>query len=134
MNLINFLAKTYCASGTTLENIPEDVVNIIHIAYVAIRYGVAAILIFVGMLGLGKAITQQKEDEIKKAQSLLVKQAITALIVILLPTLILWVFKTIDSKSTGFMGCIENVLNNNECSEKNVCKVEDDKKVETDAG
>ena len=52
--------------------------------YNAIRIAVPIILILVGMFDMGRAITLQKEDEIKKAQQLLVRKAVAAAIVFII--------------------------------------------------
>ncbi len=114
MNLINLLDVT-CGSGDGAVSIPGDLANIIHVIYNAIRIGVPIILIVVGMVGMGKAIAQQKEDEIKKAQSTLVKQAIAAVIVFLMLSLVSLIVGVVapDMKSgdSGNMwNCIETIL------------------------
>ena len=80
MNLINFLEVSKTCSNIANGQIGD----VIRIVYSGIKIGVPIILIIVGMIDMGKAIAQQKEDEIKKAQSLLVKKAIAALIVFLM--------------------------------------------------
>ena len=50
----------------------------------AIQIVVPLLLIIFGMLSMAKAITQEKEDDIKKAQDLLIKRLIAAAIVFLL--------------------------------------------------
>ena len=46
------------------KDIPSDLVGLLRLVYKAIQIGVPIILIIVGMFDMGKAITQQKEDEI----------------------------------------------------------------------
>ena len=70
------------------KDIPSDLVGLLRLVYKAIQIGVPIILIIVGMFDMGKAITQQKEDEIKKAQNLLVKKAIAAALVFLMFSLV----------------------------------------------
>ena len=113
MELINFL-DVYCGTGESSIQIPGDFANILHLIYNAIRIGVPIILILVGMLGLGKAITQQKEDEIKKAQSVLVKQAIAAAIVFLMFSLVSLlvsvVAKDLKEGEHSYWSCAESIL------------------------
>ena len=80
----------------TCEDIPVEVTNVISTIFNVIKWGVPAILILVGMFEMGKAMTKQKEDEIKKAQSSLVKKAVAALVVFLIPTLVGLLLKTVD--------------------------------------
>ena len=76
--------KQFACSGLIGDKgIPGDIVNIIHYIYVAIQVVVPIVLIIFGMIELAKALTSQKEDEIKKAQSSLLKKAVVAVIVFL---------------------------------------------------
>ena len=112
MNLINFLDLD-CA-----ELAASDIGGVIRTVYNGIRIGIPIILIIVGMVGMGKAIAQQKEDEIKKAQSLLVKQAVAALIVFLLLSgvkLLVGVIGGTESEKN----CIDLILNNSGATTEN---------------
>ena len=62
------------------------------------------------MVGMGKAIAQQKEDEIKKAQSTLVKQAVAALIVFLLLSGVKLLVGVVGGTETE-KSCIDQLLN-----------------------
>lgn len=85
MNLFNVLdgvAKNttyYCGSGTTgFDGVfPQTV----HLIYNIILIGVPILLVILGMIDLGKAVTAQKEDEIKKNQQLFFKRVIAAVLV-----------------------------------------------------
>ena len=116
INLMNLLNVT-CGSGDGAVDIPGDLANIIHVIYNAIRIGVPIILIVVGMIGMGKAIAQQKEDEIKKAQSTLIKQAIAAVVVFLMLSLVSLIvgvvapdMKDNDAAGGNMWNCIEKIL------------------------
>lgn len=106
MNFISFLEATACTcAGTTIS---ADLVGIVRLIYNGIRIGVPIILIIVGMIGMGKAITQQKEDEIKKAQSLLVKQAVAAALVFLMMSLVLLIVGAVGGNDNE--SCIKCLL------------------------
>ncbi len=111
MNLINFLADAVTCGSTTIEG---DIVGIIRGIYNAIRIGVPIILIIVGMVGMGKAIAQQKEDEIKKAQSTLIKQAIAAVVVFLMFSIVNLVVGAVasksDSQNASNWNCVAEIL------------------------
>lgn len=67
------------------------------------------------MIGMGKAIAQQKEDEIKKAQSTLIKQAVAAVIVFLMLSLVSLVVGVVapdmkNGESGNMWNCIEQIL------------------------
>ena len=104
--MLNFL---YDCNDFVTNN--DKIVDIIRFVYNAIKIGVPIILVVVGMFDMGKAITQQKEDEIKKAQTLLVKKAVAALIVFLMFAFVqLIVSLAADDKDTT-INCINSILN-----------------------
>ena len=110
MNLIYFLDGV-CCNGTFIDS---TIVNIINTVYNGIRIGIPIILIIVGMIGMGKAIAQQKEDEIKKAQTLLIKQAVAAVIVFLMLSLVSLVIGIVAPKGEGNNDnnwtCVKSIL------------------------
>ena len=111
-----FLTETMChICDTVFENnagIPSTLVSIVGLIYKAIQIGVPIILIIIGMFDMGKAITQQKEDEIKKAQTLLVKKAVAALIVFLMFAFVQLIVNIAGGdEATTTTGCINSILN-----------------------
>jgi hypothetical protein len=95
--------------------IPDIVGNIVSLIYLAIRIGIPVILLIVGMVDLGKAVVAQKEDEIKKAQGLLVKKVISAVMVFLLFTLIQFAINLVDNangNNAGMWSCVNAILGN----------------------
>ena len=91
------------------KDIPSDLVDSLRLVYKAIQIGVPIILIIVGMFDMGKAITQQEEDEIKKAQNLLVKKAIAAALVFLMFSLVSLVVSIVNIDSDSW-NCVEYLL------------------------
>ena len=106
MDLISFLVDCTCAG----QVIKEDLAKIVKLVYDAIRIGVPVILIIVGMFDMGKAITQQKEDEIKKAQTLLVKKVIAAALVFLMLSLVTLVLGAVGGDDKSNINCINCLL------------------------
>ena len=121
MNLINFLTAGIKCGDIEIGGM---IVSIIRTLYNGIKIGVPIILILVGMFGMGKAIAQQKEDEIKKAQSLLIKQAVAAVLVFLMFFLVQTGMSAINMKSSSSWTCAKLVLN--EPKEGDSCKIDDD--------
>jgi hypothetical protein len=76
--------------------------------YNAIKIIVPIALIFIGMFDMAKAITTKSQEEVKKAQQLLVKKAIAGALVFVLFTAIAWILSIIDSTNGGNEG--ESVL------------------------
>ncbi len=84
-NLANVLFETSevytCGTGEfTFEGLFPQVISVI---VTVIKIGVPILLVILGMLDLGKAVMAQKEDEIKKGQSLFIKRLIAAILVFL---------------------------------------------------
>lgn len=90
-NLMNILTTKSCQNvfGTNIDSPLDD---IIHYVYLGIQVVIPILLIIFGMIELGKAITAQKEDEIKKAQASFLKKLILAVIVFLVFSIVHLVF------------------------------------------
>ena len=100
------------AFGST-TGIPSTLVDLIGLIYKAIQIGVPIILIIVGMFDMGKAITQQKEDEIKKAQTLLLKKAVAAALVFLMFSLVSLLLGIVGNNDDSTISCISNLIKGN---------------------
>lgn len=79
------------------------------------------LLIVFGMIDLGKAVIASKEDEIKKATGSLVRRAIAAIVIFLLPTLISFIMTAIggfnEEAKADFEVCKSCITNpNSGCS------------------
>ena len=87
----------------------EMVPQITSTIYNAIRIGVPLLLIFFGMLDLGKAVMAQKEDEIKKGQQTFFKRLIAAIIVFLVFFVVEIVVGLVAPKddNANIMNCVE---------------------------
>lgn len=57
-----------------------------------LQIGIPIVLIILGMIDLGKAVIASKEDEIKKAQGMLIKRLIYAIAVFFVVTIVTLVF------------------------------------------
>ncbi len=77
------LEETGC---TYSELLP--ILQIIKFILKVIQYVVPVILILMGTIDLIKAVTQGKEDDIKKGQKTLISRAIAAVIVFLVPLIV----------------------------------------------
>jgi len=117
INLFNVLAKCTsknyaCANVVGKEGIPGDIVSIINYLYIGIQVIVPVVLILFGMIELGKAVTSQKEDEIKKAQSSFFKKLIVAVLVFLTLSVVKFVFDFAGG-ADNIWSCIDDVLHAN---------------------
>ena len=85
----------------------EPIVRIVKAVVTLIQWGVPILLIVFGMLDLGKAVMAGKEDEMKKAQSTLIKRVIYAVAVFLVVTLVVFIMNIVGNSSaegTGNVG------------------------------
>lgn len=99
------------------KDIPYKVPSIISFVVNLLKIAVPIILIIVSVIVLLKALAAQKEDEIKKAQSSLIKKLIAAVLVFFIISIVQFVtLKVADSEDEkNIMSCFKCFLNN-ECS------------------
>ena len=108
------LANVTCGN---FENLAMDpmVPQLTSTLITLIKVGVPLLLIFFGMLDLGKAVMAQKEDEIKKGQQMFVKRLIAAVIVFLVVFVVQIVIGLVSSDES-ITDCIDCFINN-ECQD-----------------
>lgn len=110
MDLFNVLVS--CGLG---YEIPELLVSLIRIVVTAIKVAVPIGLVIFGMIDLGKAVMQQKDDEIKKNQQIFIKRLITAVLVFLVVSIVQLVIGIISnadgSDADGAIDCLNEILN-----------------------
>lgn len=75
-----------------------------------LQLGIPLVLIVFGMLDLGKAVIASKEDEIKKAQGMLIKRAIYAVAVFFVVLIVQLIF-----------GIVANSTDNGEANSWSAC-------------
>ena len=78
-----------------------DVVSIVHKIVNLIRWAVPILLIIFGTLDLAKAVIASKEDEMKKAQSTLIRRLIYAIAVFLVVTLVIFFMGLLPAGDDG---------------------------------
>ncbi len=87
----------------------EPALRLVGYVVLAIKIGVPIILIIVGMKDLAKAVTEKKEDDIKKAQQGLISKAIAAVMVFLVITIVGVLMTLVGTeKYQACMKCIKN--------------------------
>ena len=64
------------------------VISVVKAVFVILQWGIPIILILFGAIDLGKAVIASKEDEMKKAQSTLIKRVIYAAVIFFLFTIV----------------------------------------------
>lgn len=89
--------------------LPDFLGYFVSLIYIAIRIGVPILLIIVGMFDMGRAIVAKKEEDVKKAQQLLVKKIVVGVIVFLLPYFVELVIK-IATRDNQVVDCIKRLI------------------------
>lgn len=85
MNLINIMADSImCDPNGGLLSIFTFIGNIITF----IKIAIPIILILMGSIDLTKAVIASKDDEIKKAQGILMKRAIVGVVIFFIPSIV----------------------------------------------
>lgn len=70
------------------------------------KIAIPLIIIVFGMMDFGKAVVAEKDDEIKKNAIKLGRRAIAGVIIFFIPSIIIWLFKTIPGyKADEFSVC-----------------------------
>lgn len=92
LDLFSVLADAPACEAAIGADISKSILNIVHYVYLGIQIIVPIMLIIFGMIDLARALTSQKEDEIKKAQGGLIKKAVVAALVFLIFALVKFVF------------------------------------------
>lgn len=59
------------------------------------KIAIPVIIVIMGMMDLGKAVTASKDDEIKKAMKQLMVRLISGVLIFFIPTIIMFVFRII---------------------------------------
>lgn len=79
------------------------------------KVAIPVIILVMGMIDLGKAVTASKDDEIKKAMKQLMIRLISGVLIFFIPTIIIFVFGLLvdfgtAADATGFETCKECIL------------------------
>lgn len=94
--------------------IPSMVTNIISYIVTGIKIGVPVLLVVFGMIDLGKAVMQSKEDDIKKAQQTFLKRLLAAALVFFVITVVQFLVRVLDSAAdngeSGAVGCLTEMF------------------------
>lgn len=117
LDLFNVL-DNICVKVLGDNGISQTLADMIGYVYTGVKVVIPILLILFGMIELGKAITAQKEDEIKKAQGSFFKKLILAVMVFLVFTIVQFVVgfageDTQDGQESNqsVWGCIDALLN-----------------------
>ena len=113
-NYCNVDQLVYVKCGTTFD-IPYQAPRIISFVVYLLKIGTPIILIIFSIMQLVKALASSNEDELKKAQKVLVKKLIAAALVFFIISIVQFVImKVADSSETNNISdCFDCFLNDN---------------------
>lgn len=108
---------TYVSCGDAYD-IPSQVPALVSFAVNLLKIATPIILIIVSIITLVKAVAASKEDEIKKAQTSLIKKIIAAALIFFVTSIVQFVIlKVADgTEHTSISSCMSCFLNN-DCSD-----------------
>ena len=107
----NVHAATYVDCGS-VKHLPYKVLQISNTVINVLQIAVPVILIIMGSVDFVKAISSQKEDEIKKAQGVFVKRLIMGALVFFIVVIVKLLISVIGGNSDGLWSCVECFVNN----------------------
>lgn len=111
MDLINLF--TTLDAAATCTAIPEQITGLLGVLVTIIQVVVPIGLVIWGMLDLGKAVFQQKEEDIKKAQMLFLKRIVAAILVFLTVAIITFIVQVLQNANVidpAVGTCIEQIF------------------------
>lgn len=107
ININNVYAVEKVACGN-ITGIPKKIPELTSFAITVVQIAVPVILVLIGSFDFFKAVTAQKEDEIKKAQSLFVKRLIIAGLIFFVVVIVKLIVSVVaDASSANIVDCID---------------------------
>lgn len=110
----SFIGRSYAFTCDVLDGVEIDqsIVDLISTVITIIQIAVPVILVIFGMLDLVKGVMAQKEDEIKKGQQVLIKRAITAVLVFFVIAIVKLIMSlAAGSTNAGVVECANCLIN-----------------------
>lgn len=89
------LLLDYVSCGDIITKMNSFIPELTSLIITLIKVGVPVVLVILGMIDLFKAMTAQKEDEIKKAQGLFIKRLVAGVLVFLVFIIVELVFNVL---------------------------------------
>lgn len=102
-------AATFCSNSGV-----QTLFSILGFGVTAIKIAIPIILILLGMLDMGKAVTAGKDDEIKKQLVQFLKRAIAAILVFFIPSIVGLIMQIVndnltDADACGYSQCVAKI-------------------------
>ena len=100
--------------GGLLTDVPKFIPKTIHIVYLLIQIAVPILLVILGSIDFVKAMTSQKDDEIKKGQQIFIKRLIAGVLVFFVLSFVKILISLVgDSNKSKIIDCTSCLINNN---------------------
>ena len=117
VTLVSAIEKKSCgySNSNYLKEFPAKFPKLTSNAFFILEVAVPVLIIVLGTIDLIKAVTAGKEDEIKKAQGVIVKRIITGAIVFFVFAFVKLLVRIVDNNSNGIINCMNCFINYN-CS------------------
>ncbi len=93
----------------------QGLFSILGIFVTAIKIFIPIALIVFGMIDMGKAVTNGKEDEIKKSLMTFIRRAIAAIVVFFIPTIVGVIMQLVNNSLTQDPGNATDVCGYDQC-------------------
>ncbi len=105
---------TYSCGNQFITDIPSGIPRATRILYILIQIVVPIALVILGMLDLMKAVSAQKEDEIKRGQQTFIKRLIAAAIIFFVFALVKLAVGLVGDSSSEIVNCMNCFLRGSE--------------------
>ena len=110
----NYPTETLVSCGDgMIKEIPPLIPKVTSIVYTTFQILVPILLVVFSMFDLVKAISAQKEDDIKKGQKQLIRRVIAGVIVFFVFVIVKFAISILDDNSAGIMDCADCFIRNN---------------------
>ena len=107
---------TYVTCGS-IKELPKKVLELSNTIVNVLQIAVPVILIIMGMIDLVKAISSQKDDELKKAQGVLIKRLIIGVLFYFIIFIVKLLLSAIGGNKDGLWNCVQCFISNaDKCS------------------
>ncbi len=105
--------ELYVLATGPCMGMPTVLIDLLGIVIQVIKIVIPIVLVLFGMLDLGKAVFEQKEEDITKAQKMFVKRLVAAILVFLVVVIVQFVIGVI-ANATGdseVITCFDHIFN-----------------------
>ena len=105
-------AKTTYVTCGPIKELPKKVLQLSNTVVNVLQIAVPVILVLFGMIDMVKAVSSQKEDDIKKAQGVLIKRLIMGALVYFVVVIVKLLLSVIGGNTDGIWNCVQCFVSN----------------------